>query len=60
MDTLRYYVRAALFAVATIAFYRGAWGLLDIYLLPSSPLLSAIASCLIGLIFFALYDNALA
>ena len=55
----RYYAQAVLFGVATIALNRGGWMLLDIFLLPASPLLSALASLLIGFIFFVLFDNAL-
>jgi hypothetical protein len=57
--TVRFYAQTALFGIATIAFYRGTWMLLDLFLFPASPLLSACLSVLIGLIFFVIFDNAL-
>ena len=37
-------------AFAIILFWRGVWGLMDIYLFPENYLLSSIASILIGII----------
>ena len=37
-------------ALAIVAFWRGAWGLLDTYLLPSHPLTSYVVSLLIGIV----------
>jgi hypothetical protein len=37
-------------ALAIISFWRGVWGLMDIYLLPNNHSLSLIISVLIGLI----------
>lgn len=36
--------------LAVVAIWRGAWMLLDIYLLPGSPLLSALISIALGLV----------
>jgi len=37
-------------AFAIVAFWRGAWGILDVFLFPNNPLSSSVASLLIGII----------
>ncbi len=39
-----------LLAFAIISFWRGAWGLMDIYLFPGNHLLSVIISLILGVI----------
>lgn len=56
---VRFYAQAVIFGTATIAFYRGAWMLQDMFLFPGNPLASALVSVFIGLTFFTLFDNAL-
>jgi len=36
--------------IAVVSFWRGAWGLMDIYLFPENPTISFLASFLIGFI----------
>jgi hypothetical protein len=42
-------VVALLAALGIVAFWRGAWMLLDIYLFPGNPVLSGVTSLLAGL-----------
>ena len=48
------YVKGTLYAViigfAVIAFWRGVWGLLDIFLFPNDYVLSLVSSLIIGVI----------
>jgi len=44
---------------AFIFFWRGIWGLLDIYLFPSYPILSYIVSAFIGITILYLNDYSL-
>jgi len=37
-------------SIATVSFWRGIWGLMDIYLFPKNQVLSLIISIIIGLI----------
>ena len=37
-------------AFATVSFWRGVWGLMDIYLLPENQILSLIISVVIGVV----------
>ncbi len=39
-----------LIAFAIVSFWRGVWGLMDIYLFPNNPVLSLSVSVLIGLV----------
>ncbi len=39
-----------LIGLAVIAFWRGAWGLMDLYLLPENPTLSFILSLFLGFV----------
>ena len=39
-----------------VVFWRGVWGLLDLYLFPGNPLMSFITSIMIGLIILFLND----
>lgn len=41
--------------LSVIAFWRGAWGLMDLYVFPNNPILSYIASLIIG--FLILYST---
>jgi len=36
--------------IAVVSFWRGAWGLMDIYLFPENPTLSFSASFIIGFV----------
>jgi hypothetical protein len=40
---------ALLIGIAVVSFWRGAWGLMDLYLFPDNPPLSFIVSLVIGL-----------
>jgi len=44
---------AILIAFAVVSFWRGVWGLMDIYLFPSNPTLSLFSSLFIGLVILA-------
>lgn len=37
-------------ALAAVAFWRGAWGIMDIYLFPSNPIISFVVSLFLGLL----------
>ena len=41
--------------LSIIAFWRGAWGLMDLYVFPNNPILSYVASLVIG--FVILYST---
>ncbi|MBU1198830.1 MAG: hypothetical protein KKF46_02020 [Nanoarchaeota archaeon] len=41
---------AVVIAFAVIAFWRGIWGLMDLYLIPNNPSLSYLLSIIIGLV----------
>jgi len=41
---------AIIIGFAVISFWRGIWGLLDLYLIPENPLLSHIVSILVGVL----------
>ena len=41
---------AVLIAFAVVSFWRGVWGLMDLYLLPKAPVLSLWISLIIGLV----------
>jgi len=43
-------------AIAVIAFWRGAWGLMDLYLFPGNELYSYVASAVLGLLLLYLND----
>lgn len=47
---------ALLIGFAVVAFWRGAWGILDVYLFPDDYHLSSIASLCIGLGLLGLTD----
>lgn len=46
-------INALLVATGVVLFWRGAWGLLDLYLLPGNPTLSFITSIILGIIILA-------
>lgn len=46
-------IKPLLIGVSVIAFWRGAWGLMDVYLFPENFLLSHLTSLFIG--FFILF-----
>lgn len=39
-----------LVGTAVILFWRGAWGLMDLYIFPNNPVISYVVSLLVGLI----------
>lgn len=43
-------------AVAIVTFWRGAWGLLDLYLFPEDPLISYVVSLALGLVILWIDD----
>jgi len=43
-------VYALLIGIAIISFWRGVWGLLDLYLFPSNQVLSLFSSVILGLV----------
>ena len=45
---------AIVIGVAVVAFWRGVWGLLDLYLFPQNELLSYVASTLFGIIILSI------
>jgi len=47
-----------LIGFAVISFWRGIWGLMDVYLFPSNYSLSLIASVIIGLAILIITHNA--
>ncbi len=40
---------ALLIGIAVVSFWRGAWGLMDLYLFPDNPSLSFVVSLVVGL-----------
>lgn len=46
--------------LAIITFWRGVWGLLDIYLFPGSPVLSNLVSIALGILILYLDDFSMA
>ncbi|MBC7334607.1 MAG: hypothetical protein H5T85_09215 [Actinobacteria bacterium] len=48
---------AVLFGVSIIMFWRGLWGLMDLYLFPGNPVLSYAASALLGLLLLLLITD---
>lgn len=50
---------AVLIAFAVVAFWRGAWGLMDVYLLPNDYALSSWISVLIGLVILIFTESAI-
>jgi hypothetical protein len=56
-DHLRRVAYTILIAFAIIAFWRGVWGLLDLYLLPSRLNISYSLSILIGIVILYLTKN---
>lgn len=42
-------VKALMIGLAVIAFWRGAWGLMDIFLFPQYPVFSYIFSIILGM-----------
>ena len=43
-------LHAVLIGLAVISFWRGMWGLMDLYLFPNNELVSYIVSAIIGII----------
>ena len=43
-------LKTLLIASGVVFFWRGAWGLMDLYIHPNNPLISYLASLLVGLI----------
>jgi hypothetical protein len=41
-------IKAVLIGAAVISFWRGVWGLMDIYLFPNNPAVSFVISLLMG------------
>ncbi len=50
LETHHQVIFALMIAFALVSFWRGMWGLLDIYLLPESPTLSLWVSVVIGVV----------
>lgn len=46
---VRQTVKALLIGTAVVFFWRGTWGLMDLYLFPNDLMLSSVSSVLIGL-----------
>lgn len=46
-------VHVILIAVAVVLFWRGTWGLMDLYVFPGNELLSYIVSLVLGLVILA-------
>lgn len=49
METHHQILFSILIAFAVISFWRGVWGLMDLYLLPENPQLSIWISLIVGL-----------
>lgn len=50
-------LRAVAFALAIVLFWRGTWGLADLYLFPENEVLSLGSSALIGLLLIFLLNH---
>ena len=48
-----------LVAFAIVAFWRGSWGLMDLYLFPNFEILSYLVSILVGIIILYYTENLL-
>jgi len=46
-----------LIAFAIVSFWRGIWGLMDLYLSPKNPLVSFLISLIIGIVILYLTEN---
>lgn len=46
-----------LLAFAIVSFWRGAWGLMDLYLLPNNPFASFMVSLAIGIVILYSTEN---
>lgn len=44
------FLKILLIALAAILFWRGVWGLIDLYLFPDNPLISNLVSLILGII----------
>lgn len=51
------FLKALVVALAVIFIWRGVWNLLDMYLLPGSPVASSVVGIVIGLILLYLPDG---
>lgn len=57
--SLRKVIHTVIIAFAIVAFWRGTWGLMDLYLYPDNPLLSFSISILIGILILYLTKHLL-
>lgn len=55
--TLKKVFYALLIAFAIVSFWRGVWGLMDIYVYPNTPVMSFVLSIIIGVIILYLTEN---
>ena len=53
------FIRNIIIVIGIVMVWRGAWALLDMYLFPTKPFLSAIISIIIGAIILYLPDGSL-
>lgn len=53
------FLEIVLIAIAVVSFWRGAWGLMDLYLFPDHEVISYIVSILVGF-FILLFTKKLA
>jgi len=56
LETTHQKLFALIIGVAVIMFWRGIWGLLDVYLFPNDPALRFLISAIIGLTVLAACD----
>lgn len=59
MKSMKTNFQILVLAIGVIAFWRGAWGLLDLYLFPNNELVSLLISMLIGVLVLYFQDHRL-
>ena len=55
--TTKHLVHTVLIAVGVVCFWRGAWGLMDLYLFPNKLVLSYSIALLVGLIMLVVTES---
>jgi hypothetical protein len=56
---IKHILEPFMYAAALVMIWRGVWGLMDAFLLPSYPVLSSLVSLLIGLLIMYIDDLSL-
>jgi len=55
--SLKNILNVLILAFAIVAFWRGVWGIMDVYLFPGNKLLSSIVSFVIGIVILYFTKN---